>query len=184
MQGKLSIATVLDFWYSKPMSQHWFASTPEIDQNIKDQFESIWFAAKAGELDHWKETADGCLALCIILDQMPLNMFRGEAKSFSTEQQAVAISKYAIENALDTEIPAERIAFLYMPLMHSESLDDQNRAVESFKKVELEGNLRFAQHHQGIIERFGRFPHRNQILGRQSTPEELEYLTSDKAFTG
>ncbi len=115
---------------------------------------------------------------------MPLNMFRGEATSFSTEQQAVAISKYAIDRGMDTKIPAQRVAFLYMPLMHSENLDDQGRAVESFQKVGLEDNLRFAQHHLGIVERFGRFPHRNQILGRQSTPEELKYLASDKAFTG
>ena len=184
MQDKPSIANVLDFWYSKKMSKHWFSSTPEIDQAIKKQFETVWLSAKSGKLNHWKDSAEGCLALCIILDQMPLNMFRGEATSFSTEQQAVAISKYAIDRGMDTKIPAQRVAFLYMPLMHSENLDDQGRAVESFQKVGLEDNLRFAQHHLGIVERFGRFPHRNQILGRQSTPEELKYLASDKAFTG
>jgi len=175
---------ILDFWFTKPMSNHWFNSSPEIDQQISDIFEATWERAKAEEFDGWKSTAEGCLALCILLDQFPLNMFRGTAKSFSTEQQAVEIAKYAIDKGFDDGIRNKRVAFLYMPLMHSENMDDQNLAVSCFKKAKLDDNLRFAKHHRGIVEKFGRFPHRNIALGRISSDAEIEYLNSDVAFTG
>ena len=178
------IDRVLDFWFTKPISDHWFSSTPDIDQQITDTYKSIWELAKSGEYDEWKTSADGCLALCILLDQLPLNMFRGEAKSFSTEQQAVSITKYAIKTGLDNEIANDRVSFLYMPLMHSENMADQDLAVSCFDKTKLEGNLRFAKHHRKIVAEFGRFPHRNEALGRASSPAEKEYLNSDKAFTG
>lgn len=179
-----TMTEVLNFWFGEPMRDHWFSSTPEIDKLISDNYESLWEQAKSGELDSWAENPGGCLALCVILDQMPLNMFRGTAKSFSTEQQAVKITKLAIENGLDNHISVDKISFLYMPLIHSENMDDQNLAVESFAKVELEGNLKFAKHHRGIIEKFGRFPHRNEALGRTSSQAEIDYLNSDAAFTG
>ncbi|MEE9310635.1 MAG: DUF924 family protein [Cocleimonas sp.] len=178
------ITKVLNFWFTKPICDHWFSSTPNIDQQITEGYESIWQQAKAGEFDSWKSTADGCLALCILLDQLPLNMFRSSAKSFSTEQQAVAIAKHAINTGLDEEISNNRVAFLYMPLMHSENMDDQDLAVSCFEKTKLEGNLQFSKHHRGIVAEFGRFPHRNEALGRESSPAEIEYLNSDKAFTG
>ncbi len=184
MNDKTKIIKVINFWFTKPISDHWFSSTPEMDKLITDNYESLWMQAKSGELDSWKQTADGCLALCIVLDQMPLNMFRNTAKSFSTEQQAVSITKHAIKKGFETEVDNERVAFLYMPLMHSEHIDDQNLAVRSFEKTGLEGNFKFAKHHRGIIENFGRFPHRNKALGRESTQAEIEYLNSDKAFTG
>lgn len=184
MSDKSKIDAVLNFWFTKPISDHWFGSTPQIDQQITDNYEAMWQRAKAGEFGAWKQSAEGCLALCIVLDQMPLNMFRGLAKSFSTEQQAVAITKYAIENDLDSQISNERVAFLYMPLMHSENLDDQDLAIECFAKAELEGNLQFAKHHRAIVAEHGRFPHRNEALGRKSSAAEIEYLNSDKAFTG
>ena len=175
---------LLDFWFSPPMNKHWFASTPEIDKQIRDSYESLWESARQGEIDHWKETADGCLALCIVLDQLPLNMFRDSAKSFSTEAQSVLISKHAIQTGLDEQLATDRVAFLYMPLMHSENLKDQDFAVQMFDKAGLENNLRFARHHRALIEEFGRFPHRNEILGRQNTPDEIAYLNSKRAFTG
>lgn len=188
MPENTKIIDILNFWFNKPMSEHWFSSTPEIDQQITDRYETVWLSAKAGELDHWRlseeNSADGCLALCIVLDQMPLNMFRGTAKSFSTEQQAVGITKFAIENGLDEKISNDRVSFLYMPLMHSENMDDQHLAVKCFEKVELEGNLRFAKHHRGIVETFGRFPHRNEALGRESSQAEINYLDADNAFKG
>ena len=184
MTDKIIIEQVLNFWFTKPINEHWFNSTPEIDQQITDNYEEMWVQAKAGKFDSWQNSAEGCLALCIVLDQLPLNMFRGEAKSFSTEQQAVGIAKYAIKTGLDNKIKSDRIAFLYMPLMHSENMDDQNLAVNCFDKVKLEGNLRFAKHHRKIVEQFGRFPHRNEALGRVSSPAEVEYLNSESAFTG
>ncbi len=184
MTNKTTVEQVLDFWFTKPIRDHWFSSTPEVDQQITDNYEAVWEQAKSGEFDSWKDSADGCLALCVLLDQLPLNMFRGEAKSFGTEQQAVGIAKHAIKAGLDNEISNDRVSFLYMPLMHSENMDDQGLAVSCFDKAKLEGNLKFAKHHRNIVEQFGRFPHRNEALGRTSSPAEIEYLNSDKAFTG
>lgn len=147
-------------------------------------FESLWRQAAAGEFKHWKETPEGCLALVILLDQFPLNMFRGQPISFSTEQQAVAVSKFAIDQRFDQRLPATQLAFLYMPLMHSENLADQDLSVRLFEAAQLENNLRFAQHHRELIRKYGRFPHRNAILGRPNTPEEIAYLASREAFLG
>ena len=175
---------ILSFWYEPEMQSHWFKSTPEIDDTIRLRFESLWQMALDGQLDDWQESAAGCLALAIILDQFPLNMFRGEARSFASEAKAIETTKYAISQDYHHEIDPQQVAFLIMPLMHSENMDDQNLSVQLFDELALEGNLRFAQHHRSIVERFGRFPHRNAILGRESTPAELEYLNSKEAFTG
>jgi uncharacterized protein (DUF924 family) len=115
MKAEITIQQVLNFWFTKPINKHWFNSNSKIDQQITDDYKSVWEQAKAGHLNSWKSTPDGCLALCIILDQLPLNMFRGEAKSFSTEQQAVTIAKFAIKAGFDNEINTDRVAFLYMP---------------------------------------------------------------------
>ena len=175
---------ILHFWYSKPMSQHWFKSTPEIDANIRDQFESLWKKAAQGELNSWMQTAEGCLALIIILDQLPLNMYRGEAKSFSTEAQSIECALRGIAQGFDQQIPQSQLSFFYMPLMHSELMDHQDLSVKMFEQAGLNENARFSRHHRTIIEKFGRFPHRNALLDRSSTPEEIEYLHSDKAFKG
>jgi uncharacterized protein (DUF924 family) len=175
---------ILEFWYTEPASKHWFNSTPELDELIRSRYQALWQQAKAGDLDEWMQTPEGCLALVIILDQFPLNMFRGRPESFATEQQAVEVAGHALEQGFDKQIPKQQIAFLYMPFMHSESLEDQDRCVALFEAVGLEDNLKFARHHREIVRRFGRFPHRNVILGRQSTEEELRWLESDEAFKG
>jgi len=175
---------ILDFWFSSPMNKHWFASTDKLDQQLKELFESDWRHAKAGDYNHWTGSAEGCLALVILFDQIPLNIFRGHPESFSTEQAAVNITKFAIDKHFDEKIDISRRAFLYMPLMHSENMQDQDLAVACFEKSELNNNLRFARHHRELINRFGRFPHRNTILERRSRPEEIEYLKSDQAFNG
>lgn len=183
-EGRLSPQDILDFWYSPEMQDRWFASTPALDKTIREKFETLWRTASEGLPETWKETPEGCLALAIVLDQFPLNMFRGKAESFSTEQQAVEVAKHAIGMGFDRCLPAGRRAFLYMPLMHSERLADQDLSVSLFEAARLENHLRFALHHRQLIRRFGRFPHRNRILGRQSTPEELVYLASKEAFLG
>lgn len=175
---------ILTFWRAAPMPEHWFNSTPAIDDGIRARYETLWRQAAQGELDDWQQTPEGCLALCIVLDQFPLNMFRGHPHCFSTEQQAVAISKHAVTQGFDRQLPHDLLAFLYMPLMHSENLADQDESVRLFEATGLAGNARFAHHHREIVRRFGRFPHRNAILGRESTPEELAYLHSKEAFTG
>lgn len=175
---------IIQFWYHPPMSQHWFNSNAAIDTEIRQRFSAIWEQAQTGQLKAWENHAEGCLALCIVLDQFPLNMFRGQAKSFSTEQQAVIVCKQAVVQGFDQQLPQQQLAFLYMPLMHSENLADQDESVRLFTAAGLNANTRFAQHHREIIRRFGRFPHRNAILGRSSTAEEISYLNSKAAFTG
>jgi uncharacterized protein (DUF924 family) len=175
---------ILDFWYAPDMRSKWFASTPQLDAMIRERFESLWEAAVRGELDAWRSSPQGSLALAIILDQFPLNMFRGTAKSFSSEGQAIAVAKQAIAQGYDRQIDKAQLAFLYMPLMHSEDPADQDLSVELFAAAGLDNNLRFAKHHRDIVRRFGRFPHRNAILGRASSAEELAYLESKEAFKG
>ncbi|MDD5241669.1 MAG: DUF924 domain-containing protein [Sulfuricella sp.] len=184
MPGKITPEEIIGFWYSAEMRQRWFSSTPELDADIRNRYESLWASAARGELDEWKSGPEGCLALIIVLDQFPLNMFRGEAKSFQTEHQAIEATKYALAKGYNKVLPAEQLAFLYMPLMHSENLEDQDLSVKLFAEARLESNLRFAQHHRELIRKFSRFPHRNAILGRESTPAEIEYLQSKEAFLG
>lgn len=180
----ITAETIIDYWYCERIKKHWFRSTPELDTEIRDKFETLWETAAAGALNHWLETAEGALALVIILDQFPLNMFRNQAKSFQTEQLAVQITRQAIDKGLDSQLPQNKLAFLYMPLMHSENLADQDLSVHLFEQTGLDANSRFARHHRDIIQQFGRFPHRNSILKRQSTQQELDYLSSKHAFKG
>lgn len=184
MPGQPSPQEILEFWYAAEMRPRWFASTPELDAAIRHKYETLWRSATAGELDDWKRTPEGCLALVIVLDQFPLNMFRGQALSFSSEQQAVEATRHALAQGYPQRLPADRLSFLYMPLMHSEDLADQDLSVELFEQAGLESNLRFARHHRELIRKFGRFPHRNAILGRESTSEETAYLASKEAFLG
>jgi uncharacterized protein (DUF924 family) len=184
MSTDLEYSTLLDFWYSAEMRPRWFDSTPELDERIRTRFEPLWQQAAAGELDDWQDTPDGALALVIVLDQLPLNMYRGRPEAFATEQRAVAVTKRAVAQGFDKLIPQARLMFLYLPLMHSEHLDDQDLSVQLFAAAGLADNLRFAEHHRGIVSRFGRFPHRNRILGRESTADELDYLASPQAFKG
>ena len=175
---------LLDFWFAPEHAKLWFNSTPEFDQQVRHLFESVWQAAKEGQLDDWEQTAEGTLALVILLDQMPLNMYRGQAESFSTEAQARAVAGRAIEQSFDIALDHTGKAFLFMPFMHSEKLADQDRAVELFAGAGLEENLKFAIHHRDIVRQFGRFPHRNEILGRPNTEQEKVWLASKEAFHG
>lgn len=175
---------ILGFWYAGDIRPQWFNSTQALDKRILDEYEAVWNQAHRGELDAWRQTATGCLALAIILDQFPLNMFRGKPASFATGSHAVEISRRAISQGYDLQLPMDQVTFLYMPLMHSENMDDQNLSVARFEAAGLQDNARFAQHHRNIVERFGRFPHRNEILGRDSTEDELQWLASDAAFKG
>ena len=175
---------ILDFWFSDEVRKLWYHSTPEFDASLFERFLPLWQQASRGELDDWQESAAGCLALVIILDQFPLNMFRSEAQSFATEAQSREVAKLAIELGFDQGMEARQLDFLYKPFMHSETLADQQRALELYDQPGLDDNLRYARHHHDIIEKFGRFPHRNQVLGRDSSAAEIEYLNSKKAFTG
>lgn len=182
--GTIKPVDIITFWFLHRVKQQWFKSTPALDNEIRDNYFLLWKQAAAGELDAWSDSAAGCLSLAIVLDQFPLNMFRGQAKSFSTENKAIKIVKASILKGLDKDLTKEQKAFLYMPLMHSENLSDQKRAVTLYQRAGLESNQRFAEHHQSLIQRFGRFPHRNIALGRESSEEEIAYLKSKQAFLG
>ena len=177
-------ADILEFWFTEPMRSHWFRSTPELDDQIRERFEPLLQQAINDVLAAWQQTAEGCLALAIVLDQFPLNMYRGQARAFSSEAQAIGVALHATAQGLDRQLASDRVAFLYMPLMHSEDLAHQDTSVRLFEAAGLASNARFARHHRELIRRFGRFPHRNAVLGRSSTPQEQAYLASKEAFTG
>ncbi len=181
-ENPIEPSDIIDYWFSEKSKQFWFASTPSIDKEITSRYETVWEKAASGGLSSWGETPDGSVALIIILDQFPLNMFRGKAKGFKTESMAVEVALNAIDNGFDEEMNNEKLLFLFMPLMHSENLDHQNLQVYLFEKYNF--NLEFSKHHRDLVKKFGRFPHRNEILGRMSTMEELDYLLSDNAFRG
>lgn len=175
---------IVTFWFSGRIKPLWFDSTPEFDQELREKYLATYQVALKGELSDWETSPQGALALVICLDQFPLNMFRGKPESFAGEAQSRQVAARAIEQGFDQELEGAQKAFLYLPFMHSEDIKDQDRVVELFSRAGLENNLHWAKHHREIVRRFGRFPHRNAILGRDSTPEELAYLASDEAFHG
>ncbi|MEA1987962.1 MAG: DUF924 family protein [Pseudomonadota bacterium] len=175
---------ILEFWFSERVSPQWFNASKELDNEILQRFGNLWHQALNNELNTWANTPEGALALVILLDQFPLNMFRGQAKSFKTEALAIKVTKHTVSQGFDKKIPKSQLMFLYMPLMHSENIEDQNLSIQLFTQAQLTQNLRFANHHKELIQKFGRFPHRNAILERTSTDEEIKYLNSKHAFTG
>jgi uncharacterized protein (DUF924 family) len=179
-----SSAEVLAFWFALGVQPLWFASTPDFDEILRTRFLETCRAAAAGQLPDWEATAEGALALVIVLDQFPLNLFRGQPESFATEAAARQIADRAIGQGFDQALSPIQRQFLYMPFMHSEALADQERSVRLYQQPDLADSLRFARHHHDLIQQFGRFPHRNAILGRVSTADELAYLTSPEAFHG
>lgn len=176
--------SLLDFWFADSSRRRWFRSTPEFDEEIRQRFYATWQHACAAELNHWQQQPAGSLALTIVLDQFPHHLFRGQAQAYADEQQAREVADAAIRAGQDQQLAPDERPFLYLPFMHSEDLDDQLRAVALYEQSGLESNLRVARHHLDIIRRFGRFPHRNAILGRPSRADECAYLASPEAFRG
>jgi uncharacterized protein (DUF924 family) len=171
-----SAADIVAFWRAVGPDR-WFEKDAALDEEIRRRFLDRHEAAAAGKLTAWEHTAEGALALLILLDQFPRNMFRGQARAFATDPLARAIASRAILNGFDGAIPAMR-TFFYLPFEHSEDLADQERGVALFKAVGDADGLKWAALHADIIRRFGRFPHRNAVLGRVSTPEEQAFLDS------
>jgi uncharacterized protein (DUF924 family) len=167
---------VIDHWFADGTKARWFEPTAEFDQDLRDRFSALHARAAGGQLDHWRDSAEGCLALCLLLDQLPRNMFRDDPKAFATDAKALAIAEHAIANGFDEGQPTDVRTFLYLPFEHSEDLSQQNRCVALFAAIGDERLLDHAIRHQKIIERFGRFPHRNQALGRETTAAEAAFL--------
>jgi uncharacterized protein (DUF924 family) len=179
-----SADAVLAFWFSAATEPFWFRATPAFDAALRQRFATTYRAAVAGRLAGWEQSPAGALALVITLDQWPLNMFRGRPEGFATEAEARRVAAAAIAQGFDSGLTVARRAFLYLPFMHSEDLVDQDRSVALFSADGFADNLEWARHHRELIRRFGRFPHRNAILGRPNTPEEAAYLGSEAAFRG
>lgn len=174
-------ADILRFWFDETERKLHFISTPEFDAEISDRFADVIEAeaARCDGGDHpWLETAEGGLALLILFDQFTRNVWRGTGQSFAFDSIARNITQTMIDKGFDLETPDNRRSFVYMPLMHSEELTDQDRAIELFstRMPEENNNLSHAHKHRDVIVQFGRFPYRNEALGRTSTPEEIAYL--------
>jgi uncharacterized protein (DUF924 family) len=165
-------ADVLKFWFGLEPRQ-WWRGGPELDHRIKQDFLKLWFEKRQLPVDAFLADPLTAVAGVILFDQLPRNMFRGHADAYATDHLALAIAKAAIEKDFDKELaPAER-KFLYMPFQHSEHLEDQNRAVLLFTELGDREQIKYANHHRDIVAKFGRFPHRNSILGRASRPAEI-----------
>jgi uncharacterized protein (DUF924 family) len=177
---------VLAFWFSDDVRPRWFDSNAAFDRELEERFGAGVAAALDGTLSDWEGDCDTALALVLLLDQATRNIFRGQPASFGGDAQALRISKASIDRGCDAGLTLERRMFLYMPLQHSESLADQKYSIELFTRwadehdesgrANAKETLLYAQRHHDIIERFGRFPHRNAVLGRTSTAGELEFL--------
>jgi uncharacterized protein (DUF924 family) len=182
--------TILRFWFGDDLAhpndyatqrKFWFGKNPDLDRTIRDRFLDPYHQAVAGLLSDWQTDPLGCVALVLLLDQFPRNMFRDQPQAFATDAQALAMTQRAIAQGLDQSLHPLHRLFLYLPLEHSENLAHQAECVQLMEKLaaldpELQDPFDYALRHQAVIERFGRFPHRNRILERESTPEEVEFL--------
>jgi uncharacterized protein (DUF924 family) len=168
---------VLGFW-REAGPDRWFAKDDAFDQALRSRFLRLQEAAACGDLASWEETADGALALVILLDQFPRNLFRGSPRAFATDVRARGVTRRALSRGFEWHCDSELVQFLYMPLMHSEALADQDHGLAFFEALGSPGALRAARTHRTIIARFGRFPHRNAALGRVTTREEQLFLAA------
>lgn len=168
--------TVLDFWFKETPSKQWWSKSDDFDRLIASRFGDVLKAAERCELYRWRETPGGCLAEIIVLDQFSRNIHRDHPGAFANDPLALGLAQTAIASQADLQLESTQRAFLYMPYMHSESPLIHAVAVSLFSQEGMEGNLEFELRHKAIIDRFGRYPHRNAILGRSSTAEEVAFL--------
>lgn len=173
-EGRVGPEDVLAFWRAAG-PQKWFAKDAAFDRSIGERFATLHAEAAAGKKQDWTATPEGALALVLVLDQFSRNLFRGTPKAFAQDEMACALALEAIDRKADEAIPPELRFFFYLPLMHTERIAEQERCVLLIHRV-APGNLRYARDHERIIRRFGRFPHRNAILGRHTTPAEQAFL--------
>ena len=181
------VEEILDFWFGSPKSldygkerSFWFTKNSEFDRELSDRFLLNYEQAARGELDYLQDSPLGCLALVLLLDQFGRNMFRGTPKSFATDAKALSVAQGAVQRGCDRALLPVQRWFIYLPFEHSENLADQERCVELFATLsnhpESANTIEYALRHKAVIERFGRFPHRNKILGRTNTAAEAEFL--------
>lgn len=176
------IAAVLDFWFGPEPGMRlevWFRRNDDFDARIRERFGALHCRALAGDRDQWAETPRGALALVVVLDQFSRNLYRGDARAFAGDAKALALAKQALAEGWDRDLMEVERLFFYLPFEHSERIEDQRRAVVLFAPFG-DTAAAAAQRHLWLIERFGRFPHRNAALGRPNTPEEEEYLAGPR----
>lgn len=166
---------ILNFWKDAGWDR-WYAKNDDFDAEVTRRFRTLWDEAVAGGLASWEVSDDGTLALILVLDQFPRNMFRNDPRAFSSDRLARDLSVRAVARGVDQRVEQQMRQFVYMPLMHSEDLADQEHCCALFRATGEADNLKFADEHADIIRRFGRFPHRNRVLGRSTTPEEQAFL--------
>jgi uncharacterized protein (DUF924 family) len=173
--GDVAPQDVLAFWRGAG-PERWFKKDPAFDAEIAARFLATYERAAHGELSAWETTPEGALALVIVLDQLPRNMFRGQAHTYATDTVARDIAGRALTRGFDREVPHQDRQFFYLPFMHAEDLADQERCVALARAYGDDEFTKYAEQHAGIVRRFGRFPHRNTLLGRATTPDEQEFL--------
>jgi uncharacterized protein (DUF924 family) len=166
------VAEVLDFWFGLKPEQYWIAD-PELDAACRERFLKLWEQLRSRPPADFLTSPGTALAAVVLFDQLPRNMFRSHADSFATDPLALAVARGAVDRGYDETLRQPRRGMLYMPFQHSEDLDDQQRAVALFTALGDENQLAYAKRHRDVIERFGRFPHRNAVLGRAPRPEEI-----------
>ena len=177
MTKKTKYQNVLNFWFTEITPEFWFKKDAEFDAAVKSRFSKAVSDALAGRLDHWADNSDGCLALIILLDQLTRNIFRQSARAFSGDDMALALSLRCVDRGYLDTAKVSHCHFMLMPMMHSEDLEIQDSSLPLFKKYTEKRTYEYALQHRDIISRFGRFPHRNEALGRPTTDCEKIFLT-------
>lgn len=175
---------IIHFWFEETEPQQWFQSSSILDERIAERFGVNYDMAKDGLCNNWAIDAEGALALIIVLDQFPRHMFRGTPQAFETDQNALLIAKEAVHKGFDQVLEPVKRGFLYLPFQHSEILSDQKKSLQLYGAMadtNPAGDM-YAKRHFEPIEKFGRFPHRNEVIGRESTEEEIEFLKTHKGF--
>ncbi|RYZ57769.1 MAG: DUF924 domain-containing protein [Proteobacteria bacterium] len=200
MMSQVLVSSILDFWFgpldaegmaSEKKMKNWFAKDDDFDKSIKSLYGNLMELAPMGAYDLWGKTPEGRVALLIVLDQFPRNLFRGKARSFYTDEKAQVVCTSALAAGEHLTLPISYAYFILMPLMHSETLALQDLGVKHFKELRdrsegkakkmMEGAVDYAIKHRDIVAEFGRFPHRNEFLGRESTPAEIKFLAEGGA---
>ena len=175
MPTDLTPFAVLEFWRAAGHDR-WFKPDPGFDEEVRERFVSAHWAAADGKLTNWENTADGALALIIVLDQFSRNIFRGTARAFATDPQAREVARRAMARGFERDVEPALRTFFYLPFMHSENLADQEYCLALYRELGEAEGIEYAEIHRDVIRRFGRFPHRNKMLGRSSSAEEIAYL--------
>jgi uncharacterized protein (DUF924 family) len=176
-------AEILKFWFEEIEPEQQFKKDMDFDEVIRSRFGATYEAAAAGQLDHWEADPRSCLALVIVLDQFSRNLFRDDARMYESDAKVLALAKRAVADGGYRSLPQDAQRFLFLPYEHSEDLEDQRTCMDLMDTLDDKRNLEYARKHLVIIERFGRFPHRNTILGRESSAEEIAFLEEpDSSF--